>query len=239
MRLPLVCADCMHTDISTANIVALTGVRDDNCYEVKCPNGHSAFVILQQQRFEILFQLGAYAMRDGYNREAISSFAASLERFYEFFIRAVLVERGETADNIQYAWKDVAASSERQLGAYVFLHLREASAAPKLLSQKNVTLRNDIIHKGKFPSRDDALSYGEEALGILRLGVRRVLDNYAEGARRLTIMQMQQAQENVPTGSSVATQSIGTIVSLTVSDPKHAAQSLEEAVASLPKWSAN
>ena len=238
MKLPLVCSECMHND-SAANIIAVTGIRDDNCYEVKCPKGHTAFVILQQQRFEILFQLGAYAIVDGYYREAISSFTSSLEQFYECFIRAVLIERGETTENIQSAWKRVAAQSERQLGAYMFLHLRETGAVPKLLTQTNVELRNAIIHKGQFASRDDAMGYGEEVLGILRLGVQRVRENYPKGLQQLTLIQLQQALNNVPAGCAVATTSITTIVSLTISDPKHSSQSLEAAIASLPKWSVN
>ena len=36
-------------------------------------------------KFELLFELGINALIDGYPREAVSSFASALERFYEFF----------------------------------------------------------------------------------------------------------------------------------------------------------
>lgn len=63
-------------------------VRDENHYALTCPKGHRNVVVLQQQKFEVLFEIGAHAIEDGYYREAVSSFTASLERFYEFFVRA-------------------------------------------------------------------------------------------------------------------------------------------------------
>ena len=50
--------------------------RDDGRYEITCPKGHSSFTIPQQQKFELLFDIGAYAITDGYYREAISSFTS-------------------------------------------------------------------------------------------------------------------------------------------------------------------
>ncbi|RKR31632.1 hypothetical protein [Paraburkholderia sp. BL17N1] len=51
-------------------------------------------VDLRQQKYEALFQIGAYATEDGYYREPVSSFTASLERFYEFFVRAATDDDG-------------------------------------------------------------------------------------------------------------------------------------------------
>lgn len=53
----------------------------------ECQKGHKNFVILQEERFETLFQIGANAIIDGYYREAVNSFTTSLERFYEFSIK--------------------------------------------------------------------------------------------------------------------------------------------------------
>jgi hypothetical protein len=39
----------------------------------------------------VLFDIGANAVVDGYYREAITSFSASLERFYEYFLGALLL----------------------------------------------------------------------------------------------------------------------------------------------------
>jgi hypothetical protein len=77
VKLPLTCAQCMVENISEAHPVASVEFRDDGRYEVQCPRGHRSITILQQQKFEVLFQIGAYAIADGYYREAVSSFASS------------------------------------------------------------------------------------------------------------------------------------------------------------------
>jgi hypothetical protein len=109
--------------------------------------------VLQQQRFELLFDMGACALLDGYHREAVSSFTSSLERFYEFFIRASFLQIGHTLDEVEAVWKPIAKHSERQLGAYVAIYMRECGAAPALLSSKNIEFRNNVIHRGKIPDR--------------------------------------------------------------------------------------
>ncbi len=67
---------------------------DGNNYTFTCENGHKQTVLLQQQKFEMLFEVGANAILDGYYREAVSSFASSLERAYQFFSTVCLIERG-------------------------------------------------------------------------------------------------------------------------------------------------
>ena len=94
MRLLIPCMQCFqelgaqmgHPNDECARVE----ICDDGKYEVTCTRGHKETVILQQQKFEILFEIGAHAIIDGYYREAVSSFAASLERFYEFSIKAFL-----------------------------------------------------------------------------------------------------------------------------------------------------
>ena len=89
MKLPIVCAQCMRDDLQNATQIASLEFGDDGKYEVVCPKGHKSITLLQQQKFELLFDIGAYAIVDGYYREAVSSFTSSLERCYEFG------ERGE------------------------------------------------------------------------------------------------------------------------------------------------
>jgi hypothetical protein len=79
--------------------------RDDGRYEFTCPEGHTNVSSLQEQKFELLFEIGAFAIRDGYYREAVTSFASSLERFYEFFIKAALYEKGIDAGIVEESLK--------------------------------------------------------------------------------------------------------------------------------------
>ena len=108
MKLPIICSECMRQDVASAEMFTSLEWRDDGRYETTCPKGHSSITILQELKFELLFDIGAYAIADGYYREAVSSFTSSLERFYEFFISSVLLEKGVKEDDRIKSWKTVA-----------------------------------------------------------------------------------------------------------------------------------
>src|SRR5688500_12729552 len=59
-------------------------IEEDNAYVKTCSNGHEMKMTLQSIRYELLFESGIVAMLVGFHREAVSSVAAALERFYEF-----------------------------------------------------------------------------------------------------------------------------------------------------------
>ena len=152
MKIPAVCAECLKDDPSRALQIGAVEFRDDGRYEITCPREHRSITILQQQRFEILFDIGAYAIVDGYYREAVSSFTASLERLYESFIRAAMHERNIDAATIDSAWKEVGPRSERQLGAFVIAYTVECGRPPETLSNASQKFRNRVIHEGKIPT---------------------------------------------------------------------------------------
>lgn len=57
-------------------------------------------IILQESKFELLFEMAVIAFIDGYYREVVASLAASIERLYEFYIFAVALNRGITEAEI-------------------------------------------------------------------------------------------------------------------------------------------
>jgi hypothetical protein len=166
--MPLICAECMHDDVASANFIASSELSDSNTYEVRCPKGHESYVVLQQQKFELLFDIGACALLDGYHREAVSSFTSSLERFCEFFIRSSFLQNGNAPTDVEAFWKPIARHSERQLGAYVAVYMRECGNVPPLLNSKNIEFRNDVIHRGRIPDRSESVVYGEAVLEAIR-----------------------------------------------------------------------
>ncbi|MCG9761922.1 hypothetical protein L1D50_23010, partial [Pseudoalteromonas sp. Isolate6] len=87
---------------------------DSGVHPVKCPKGHEFAVIFKGAKFEVLFDLALNAIKDGYSREAVSSFASSLERFYEFFIRFCGYSNGLNMEAFDKVWKNVSNQSERQ-----------------------------------------------------------------------------------------------------------------------------
>lgn len=168
MRLPLTCMACFREDGVPGAIREVVEVRDDSRYQLKCDRGHESVTVLQEQKFEVLFEIGCYAIVDGYFREAISSFSSSLERFYEFSIRVLARFMKVSEANFEVAWKQVQKQSERQLGAFCMIWLSHFGESPKLLEEKQVAFRNRVIHQGTIPTRAEAISFGEEILGVIR-----------------------------------------------------------------------
>jgi hypothetical protein len=162
MHFHLLCNQCADSLLSRVEF------RDDGRYEFHCKYGHEMIFILQQQKFEILFEIGVNAILDGYHREAISSFTASLERFYEFFIKVSFEHLGGLDSSFIGCWKNVSNYSERQLGGFIFLWGIIFGETPKLLGSDLVSSRNAVIHKGKIPSKDEAIIYGNSVLVLLR-----------------------------------------------------------------------
>jgi polyhydroxyalkanoate synthesis regulator phasin len=168
MKLEIQCATCFKEGVGAPSMTESVEFRDDGRYKLTCPKGHTSVTILQQQRFELLFDIGAYAILDGYYREAVSSFSAALERFCEFFIKVICISKDIDWETVSTAWKHVSSMSERQLGAYIFMYLSEFGSLPPLLPNKMVELRNKVVHKGKIPSREEAIQFGQEVLYVVR-----------------------------------------------------------------------
>jgi hypothetical protein len=226
----------MKEDISAANFIALSEINDSNVYDVQCPKGHESHVVLQQQKFELLFDVGACALLDGYYREAVTSFTSSLERFYEFFIRAALVQNEVATADIETIWSHLGKQSERQLGAYIAVFTRECGTTPTLLSRKNVEFRNDVIHRGRIRSRSEAVVYGEAVLSAVRPALSVAKERLPKGVEQLVAQHLIVARKSVKSTSSVATSCMPTILSLSRGEATVADESLEAALTSLYMW---
>jgi len=236
LKIPLICSQCMNEDVSSAKFVALSEINDSNLYEVQCPKGHESYVVLQQQKFELLFDIGACALLDGYYREAVTSFTSSLERLYEFFIRAALLQTGIAANDIETIWSHLGKQSERQLGAYIAIYTRECGTTPALLSRKNVEFRNEVIHRGKIPNRSEAVAYGEAVLSAARPALSIAKQRLAKGVEQLVAQHVFVAWSSVRSKSGIATGCMPTILSLSRGEATVADGSLEAALTSLHMW---
>ena len=139
-----------------------------------CKQGHTTVVTLPIPEFELLFDFGCSALLDGYSREAVSSFATSFERFKEFTCRFLLARRNVSPEGVDAWWKEVATSSERQMGSFVALWIEDFKEPPPSLPSSLVKLRNDCVHKGRIPPESKAKACGQVVLrevvgGIVRL----------------------------------------------------------------------
>ena len=146
----------------------VASLSDNGEYEVVCDRGHKSFVVLNNLKFELLFEMGLNALVDGYGREAVSSFAAAIERFYEFHWRVTMAHFSVPEETVTAAWKILSRQSERQLGAYISGTLSLIKEPPQLLNpNKEIEFRNNVIHKGYVPTVKEATEFGDSVMDII------------------------------------------------------------------------
>jgi hypothetical protein len=183
MRIRLACLQCDPTH--GVNPWFVETIREDGLYTGKCPLGHDLLLATQTLQHEMLFEIALNAIADGYYREAVSSFAASVERFYEFAVRVICSSHEIEQSAFEEAWRKIVSQSERQLGAYIFLHLLEFGAPPPILNNRMTELRNGVIHRGSLPDRTGALSFGSAVYDVIQQGVRRLRETDLEHVNKV------------------------------------------------------
>ena len=175
MRINIICAECSAGNAGHG-IYFIEEIRDDGLYMGRCPVGHEVCVGTQTLRHEMLFEIALNALVDGYRREAVASFAAAVERFYEFALEVISDASSLDSAVFDAAWKEVAAQSERQLGGFVLAWTLQFKRKPSTLSADMTQLRNSVIHKGVLPDRSQAREFGRHAYEIIQTGIRDLRD---------------------------------------------------------------
>ncbi len=191
MQFPYPCLKCA-LELGTLNSedINYIEVHDGVLYEGQCKRGHKVRATLDQFHYEILFEVAIHAIMDGYYREAVTNFTASLERLFEAFCKITLIRSVKVYNLIDDAWKQVNNQSERQLGGFIFLYLMNFNEVPLFLSNNQMSFRNDVIHKGKIPTKNETIEYGNEVLKViypilskLSTNFKKEIDLYAEVLR--------------------------------------------------------
>lgn len=136
-------------------------IPDDGFIEQVCERGHQSIAILNHPKFEILSEFAISAIVDDHYRESVTSFSASLERLFEFYIDIVCRSHAINPSEFAETWKQLGKFSERQAGAFSVAYLLETGGSPKLLNQKFVAFRNNVVHQGKIPTRKEAVEFGQ------------------------------------------------------------------------------
>jgi hypothetical protein len=211
MRIYLPCMKCHAEGVQSE--IAAAELENSGLYKLTCARGHDSVTLLQAHKFEVLFELAVYAIVDGYYRDAVSSFTSALERFFEFYIDVQSHKLGIDATEFTRAWKLVAKQSERQLGAFIFTYLCATKKPPEMLSGASVEFRNNVIHAGQIPSREEAIKYGEQVAEVLTpiLGELRIHD---EAQVQQAVVRHILRLRSQTTNPNIATMAIGTFISL-------------------------
>ncbi|WP_201322957.1 hypothetical protein [Pseudanabaena sp. lw0831] len=219
---------CFQEQLEPSSEFQSVEIRDDGLYSSTCNKGHTTLTVVQQQKFEILFEFGAMALLDGYPREAITSIAASLERFYEFYITVTCMKHNIELVNLEKTWKHVSAQSERQFGGYLFTYLvdHQGSEPPVIDNDKPNLLdtsrgntknwkefRNAVVHKGYIPSVNDTLAYGNIVYHHLYDLIKDLKDRSGNFVQKATFHHIARAHE-AANGKVVSTMILPTIINL-------------------------
>lgn len=223
-------------------------IQDNGIYASTCNKGHKTLTVSQEQKFEVLFDFGCLALLDGYPREAITSFAASLERFYEFYVTVIALKHGVPNENFSKAWNHVAAQSERQFGAYIFCYLLDhANEEPPVIdthkpnlenrSRSNTkdwkSFRNAIVHKGYIPSTTEAMAYGNLVYRHINILINDLKINSEKFIHQAMSNHLARAWLS-GNGALISTMTSPTILSLTRGDRPY--ESLEVALEKLKEY---
>jgi hypothetical protein len=163
---------CYHCAAGERRLYSLP-VAEDNFYEFACENGHKFHYTSTDHRFQVLLAVALNALVDGYQREAVASATAALERFYELVTRTLLREQKQPKDIIDKTWRDhFRNSSERQLGVFIGTFLSIIGKVPPTMPSDGnhsatVAFRNSVIHKGVFPTNQEAQSYVQGVVDLI------------------------------------------------------------------------
>jgi hypothetical protein len=176
---------CFTENGAPDNVVYSVEINDSGIYNVRCRNGHDVTVVVQELKFELLAEYACNAILDGYYREAVASFAASMERFYEFYIRVRFEAKKKDPIQFEAAWKEMSKQSERQLGAFIAIYALQEKNEPVLLGRKHIEFRNDVIHKGIIPKREEAINFGQAVVDTIYPTLMILKKNHADAMTKV------------------------------------------------------
>ncbi|SDB50901.1 hypothetical protein SAMN03097699_1799 [Flavobacteriaceae bacterium MAR_2010_188] len=168
MRYHLSCIECH------SRFTVQVPPNNEGIYKVECPNGHQFNVDILSHHFQVLFENAIHSLADDYYIESFVSFVTSYERFIEYFLRIVLRSNKIDSTEFENTWKELARQSERQVGAFFMIYLREFKQKPIQLSKSNIELRNKVIHKGYLPTKEDCIKFGDNVLEFIREIIKKL-----------------------------------------------------------------
>lgn len=160
MKIFTMCMECQKELGYPSFEPIITDYYEEALAFIKCSRGHKSAILLQSQKFEILLESAANALIEGYTLEAASSLSSAYERFFEFAINVFCKKSNVSKESIDEMFKQVSKQSERQIGAFLFLHLF-VFGKHYTLNKKIPELRNKIIHQGYIPTPDEVIKLGE------------------------------------------------------------------------------
>ena len=139
-------------------VTFLANYGDDFVARGPCPRGHKYVGYVTRERYDVLYESAVLSFLMGFELEAVVGFAASLERAQELFTLASIRSSGLDLASIEKMWKQISRQSERQLGAFLVQWLITTQSQFEI-KQVMTEFRNNVIHRGHIPLRDETKAY--------------------------------------------------------------------------------
>lgn len=168
---------------------------DNNICEVQHGSAmHSTAVYFTNYKFDLLFESGLNALKDLYYREAVASLTTAMERFFEYGINILIFDNNPS--KTEKGWKYISNQSERQLGAFYFLYLSKFNELPQTLDSNETGFRNNVIHKGYFPTKDETLNFAKKIYSIIQNNNKVLEENLPTNISEYKRKFIQELREN-------------------------------------------
>jgi hypothetical protein len=159
------CADCKSSGLDATLNTYVGQYEGEPIFDVTCVNGHKYQLVLQNPKFEILFESACYSFADKYYREAALTAAASLEDYIRTHTNSLLRVSGVSASKIEEMSRRYSLS-ERQYGAFQCARLALGDGIVEDIYQQNlpgrkekyIEVRNKCAHAGAFIGEELALA---------------------------------------------------------------------------------
>ncbi|MCQ6282852.1 hypothetical protein [Bacillus sp. EB600] len=172
-------------------------VSEEGVYNFTCYKGHETTAITAYDKYQILFQMAANALLDGYYFEAVGCFIASVERFREWAIKFIWHLNGIDEEISAELWKKQFKNfSERQLGAFSSMFINHFKEAPLIFVDKQNKFRNSVLHKGMIPTKDESYEFGEYVFNYIRTIQKTIYTQYKSESFEFSSKELNKALQN-------------------------------------------
>lgn len=115
--------------------------------------------------YEIHFDFGILFYKKGIYRAAFLEFVAAFESFIQYGNIYMLGDG--TYEDYKSLMSTVGKLSERHLGGFLYLYYNHFRKVVEIKTNM-ATMRNNVIHNGHFPTKEETKNYAEYVLEIIR-----------------------------------------------------------------------
>lgn len=179
--LNFMCFKCNEKSLSTKgceneiNSYIVKNLDMDGMLSVTCPKCNGTIIVVNQcLQFEICLQCAIERFLTADYAEAVFLLAKSREAFVEFVIDLLCYEKGKNFD----LYKNGVHRSERRYGFFVASYfMRFGDIINMRLLDSDTKLRNDIIHNGVYPKKQQVIDFGNSILQFFYKVIDKIKSN--------------------------------------------------------------